>query len=146
MNEKPKNDTISIKEVEPVQASTSSMTESTWFSIMPMILIFVVMYFLVLRPQEKKQKEHSSMLKSLKRGEKVLLSGGIFGIVVKVSEDSEYVNVQIAENSIVTVLKSSVSDILSRRENIKLPDFFGNIEPEKKKAKQKKSKEETIAE
>lgn len=142
MNEKPKNDTISIKDSAPAQDVSSSMTESTWFSLMPMVLVFFVMYFLVLRPQEKKQKEHAEMTKTVKKGEKVLLSSGIFGVIAKVSEDSDYINVQIAENSIVTVLKSAVSDILSRRENVKLPDLLVNIDSEKKKPKSKKLKEE----
>ena len=144
MNEKPKNDTISLKETsqEMNSGASSSFTESTWFSLVPMILIFVVMYFLVLRPQEKKQKEHASMVKSVKKGEKVLLSSGIFGTIVKASDESEYVNVQISENSIVTVLKSYISDILSRKENVKMPEFFGVLESDKKKTKPKKSKDE----
>jgi preprotein translocase subunit YajC len=143
MNEKTKNDTISIKDSAPIADTAPSMVESTWFSLMPMVLIFLVLYFLVLRPQEKRQKEHAEMTKTVKKGEKVLLSSGIIGMVVKASEDSDYVYVQISDNSIITIVKSAISDVLSRKDNIKLPDLFvANLESEKKKPKVKKLKEE----
>ncbi len=78
----------------------------------PIILIFVIFYFLLIRPQQKRQKEHQKMLESLRKGDRVLTSGGIYGTVVGVKDD--VVVVKIAENVKVELAKSAVSHIVSR--------------------------------
>jgi preprotein translocase subunit YajC len=72
----------------------------------PLILIFVIFYFFLIRPQQKKAKEHKIMIENLKRGDKVVTSGGITGIVERVI-DNDKVEVEIAENIKVEIIKSS---------------------------------------
>ena len=72
----------------------------------PLILIFVIFYFFLIRPQQKKVKEHKAMVESLKRGDKVITSGGITGTVERII-DNEKVEVQIADNVKVEVIKST---------------------------------------
>ena len=72
----------------------------------PLILIFVIFYFFLIRPQQKKVKEHKLMVENLKRGDKVITSGGIVGSVERVI-DNDKVEVLISENVIVEVIKST---------------------------------------
>ena len=72
----------------------------------PLILIFVIFYFFLIRPQQKKVKEHKAMVESLKRGDKVVTSGGITGTIERVI-DNDKVEVEIAENVKVEVIKST---------------------------------------
>ena len=72
----------------------------------PLILIFAIMYFLLIRPQQKKVKEHKLMVEGLKRGDKVITTGGIVGTVDRVI-DNEKVEVTISENTKVEVVKST---------------------------------------
>ena len=84
-------------------------------SFMPLVLIFGIMYFLLIRPQQKKAKEHRAMVEALRRGDQILTQGGIIGKVVKVKEDGE-VEVEIAEGVKVRVLKGTVAQVLSKTE------------------------------
>ena len=72
----------------------------------PLILIFVIFYFFLIRPQQKKVKEHKAMVESLKRGDKVITSGGITGTIERVI-DNDKVEVQIADNVKVEIIKST---------------------------------------
>ena len=72
----------------------------------PLILIFVIFYFFLIRPQQKKVKEHKAMVESLKRGDKVVTSGGITGTVERLI-DNDKVEVEIAENVRVEIVKST---------------------------------------
>ena len=72
----------------------------------PLILIFVIFYFFLIRPQKKKAKEHKTMVENLKRGEKVIASGGIIGTVERII-DNDKVEIEIAENVKVTIIKST---------------------------------------
>jgi preprotein translocase subunit YajC len=72
----------------------------------PLILIFVIFYFFLIRPQQKKVKEHKAMVESLKRGDKVVTSGGIIGTVERLI-DNDKVEVEIAENVKVEIVKST---------------------------------------
>jgi preprotein translocase subunit YajC len=86
--------------------------------ILPLVLIFVVFYFLLIRPQQKKMREHRDMLGSVKRGDRVVTGGGIIGLVTKVVGDSE-LQVEIADGVRVRVAKSTISNILARNEAVK---------------------------
>ena len=81
----------------------------------PLILIFAIMYFLLIRPQQKKMKEHQAMVEALRRGDRVLTQGGIVGKVVKVKEGNE-IDVEIAEGVKVSVIKSTIAQVLSKTE------------------------------
>ncbi len=80
---------------------------------LPLVAIFVIFYFLLIRPQQKKAKEHKAMLASVRRGDRVVTGGGILGVVTKVV-DEHHVQVEIAEGVRVKVLKSTLADIPSR--------------------------------
>jgi preprotein translocase subunit YajC len=82
-------------------------------SLLPLVLIFVVFYFLLIRPQQKKMKAHREMIGALKRGDRVLTSGGIIGTVVKEEGDSELL-VEIAKDVRVRVARHMVSDLLTK--------------------------------
>jgi preprotein translocase subunit YajC len=86
--------------------------------ILPLILIFVVFYFLLIRPQQKKMREHREMLGGVKRGDRVVTGGGIIGLVTKVIGDNE-LQVEIADGVRVRVAKSTISSILARGEPVK---------------------------
>src|SRR5262249_18488484 len=79
----------------------------------PLVAVFVIFYFLLIRPQQKKQKEHKTMLDSVRRGDRVVTGGGILGVVTKVLDD-HYIQVEIAEGVKVKVMKSTIVDIPSR--------------------------------
>ena len=78
----------------------------------PLLLIFGVFYFLLIRPQQKKQKEHRALLSSLKRGDRVLTAGGIIAKVVTVKDGVDEVEVEIAPNVRVSVLRGTIGDVL----------------------------------
>jgi preprotein translocase subunit YajC len=84
-------------------------------AFLPIILIFVVFYFLLIRPQQKKMKQHKEMLGAIRRGDKIVTGGGIVGTVTKVIDDAE-VMVEISEGIKVRVHRSLVSSVLTRTE------------------------------
>jgi preprotein translocase subunit YajC len=79
--------------------------------IAPLVLIFAVFYFLLIRPQQKKQKEHRALLGALKRGDRVLTAGGIIGQITRVKEGVDEVEVEIAPNVRVSVLRQTIGDV-----------------------------------
>jgi preprotein translocase subunit YajC len=81
-------------------------------SLLPIVLIFVIFYFLLIRPQQKRQKEHHKMLESITKGDRVLTSGGMIGTVVGI--DADKVVLKIADNVKVEFAKSAVTTIMSR--------------------------------
>ena len=94
-------------------AQSASQQPSMLASFIPLILIFLVFYFLLIRPQQKKQKEHKILLDSIKRGDEILTSGGIVAKVTKT--DGEKLNVDIAPNVNVIVYRSTVADVLNKK-------------------------------
>ncbi|AWI56980.1 preprotein translocase subunit YajC [Sinorhizobium fredii] len=87
-------------------------------SILPFILIFVVMYFLIIRPQRAQMKRREELLKNIRRGDQVVTGGGIVGKVTKVVDDSE-LEVEIAEGIKVRVVRSGVSEVRVKGEPVK---------------------------
>ncbi|NIY72620.1 preprotein translocase subunit YajC [Marivivens donghaensis] len=83
--------------------------------IIPFILIFAIMYFLLIRPQQKKLKEHQNMVAALRRGDQVVTQGGIIGKVSKVKDDNE-VEIEIASGVNVRVVRSTISQVVNRTE------------------------------
>ncbi|MEM6310112.1 MAG: preprotein translocase subunit YajC [Pseudomonadota bacterium] len=84
----------------------------------PLILIFAIMYFLLIRPQQKKVKEHQAMVEALRRGDQVVTQGGLIGKVTKVKEDNE-IEVELAEGVKVRVVRSTVAQVISKTEPAK---------------------------
>ena len=77
----------------------------------PLILIFVIFYFFLIRPQQKKVKEHKAMDENLKRGDSIVTAGGIVGKIVKATENSEEITVEISKGVNVNMIRSMVSDV-----------------------------------
>ncbi|RUS59338.1 preprotein translocase subunit YajC [Pseudorhodobacter sp. E13] len=99
----------------PAYAQAAGGAMGAFTSFMPLILIFAIMYFLLIRPQQKKLKEHKAMVDALRRGDQVLTQGGIVGKVVKVAEDG-IIEVEIAEGVKVKVIKHTIAQVMSKTE------------------------------
>ena len=86
-------------------------------SFIPLILIFAIMYFLLIRPQQKKVKEHQAMVAALRRGDQVVTQGGLIGKVTKVKEDdANEVEVELADGVKVRVVRNTIAQVLSKTE------------------------------
>lgn len=94
------------------QGATAGGAESQLMSFLPLILMFAVLYFIMIRPQMKRQKEHRNMLSAMAKGDEVVTNGGIVGKITKVSD--AYVGVEIAEGTEITIQKASVTTILPK--------------------------------
>ncbi len=81
----------------------------------PLILIFVIFYFFLIRPQQKRVKEHKAMVASLKRGDEIITSGGILGTIDRVMEDDR-IEVTIGENTKVQIIRSTITSLLKKEE------------------------------
>jgi preprotein translocase subunit YajC len=79
--------------------------------LLPFVLIFIIFYFLLIRPQQKRVKQHKLMVESLKRGNKVLTAGGILGVVTKAVDGSETVSVEIATGVTVELARQMISEV-----------------------------------
>ena len=88
--------------------------------LFPLILLFVVFYFLLIRPQQAKVRAQREMLAGVKRGDRVVTGGGIIGLVTKVISDNE-VQVELAEGVRVRIIKQTITDILTRGESVRGP-------------------------
>ena len=82
---------------------------------LPLILIFAIMYFLLIRPQQKKMKEHQTMVSNVRRGDQIVTQGGLIGKIAKVKDDNE-VEVELAEGVKVRVVKSTIAQVLTKTE------------------------------
>ena len=85
---------------------------------LPLILIFAIMYFLLIRPQQKKVKEHQAMVNALRRGDQVVTQGGLIGKVTKVKDDGE-LEVEIADGVKVRVVQSTIAQVVNKTEPAK---------------------------
>ena len=92
--------------------------ESGIVALLPLVLIFVVFYFLLIRPQQKKMKQHREMVKALRRGDKVVTAGGLLGQITKVIDDNE-VQVELADNVRVRVVRHTIGEVISKPEPAK---------------------------
>ena len=81
----------------------------------PLILIFVIFYFFLIRPQQKRVKDHKAMVESLKRGDEIITSGGIIGTIDRVMEDDR-IEVTIGENVKVQIIRSTITSLLKKEE------------------------------
>ena len=81
----------------------------------PLILIFIIFYFFLIRPQQKRVKDHKAMVESLKRGDEVITSGGIIGVIERVMEDDR-IEVIIGEGTKVQIIRSTITSLLKKEE------------------------------
>lgn len=96
------------------QAAGGSLTSSLG-GFVPIILIFGIMYFLMIRPQQKKMKDHRNMVDALRKGDQIVTQGGVIGKVTKVKEDNE-VEVEIAADVKVRILKHTITQVMNKTE------------------------------
>lgn len=87
--------------------------------IVPMILMILIFYFLVIRPQNQRQKEHREMLDRVRRGDTVVTSGGLIGRVTRVSDNADEIEVELNETLKVRVMRSTLLDVRSKSEPVK---------------------------
>lgn len=96
-------------------AATGGGAEAMLMQFVPLILIFAVFYFILIRPQQKRFEQHKSMLEGLRRGDRVVTGGGIIGTIIK-TEGNDEVVVEISENVKVRVQKSSITSVVAKPE------------------------------
>lgn len=102
--------------ISPAYAQAAGAGGADMFtSFLPIILIFVVFYFLLIRPQQKKVKQHREMVSALRRGDKIVTAGGLIGTVTKIISDTE-AQVELAEGVRVRVVRTTIQDVVSRTE------------------------------
>ncbi len=101
--------------ITPAYAQTAGGGSEFLVTIFPFILVFAIIYLLILRPQQKRIKEHRAMVEAVRRGDTVVTAGGLIGKVVKVLDENE-VQVEIAEGTRVRIVRSTLSDVRSKTE------------------------------
>jgi preprotein translocase subunit YajC len=94
------------------QTAAASSTESTLFSMLPLVLMFVVLYFIMIRPQMKKQKEHKAMIEAITKGDEVIIGGGVVGRVAKLGES--FVHIEVASGVELQVQRAAVVQVLPK--------------------------------
>jgi preprotein translocase subunit YajC len=99
--------------ITPAYAQAGANTSSAIMQMAPLALIFVVFYFFLIRPQQKKAKETKAMLAAIRRGDRIVTGGGIVGTVAKVVSDNE-VLVDIADNTRVRVVRATIVNVLAK--------------------------------
>jgi preprotein translocase subunit YajC len=80
----------------------------------PLVLIFIVFYFLMIRPQQKRAKEHQAVVRAAKRGDRIVTSGGILGVITKANDGDNDVEVEIAQGVKVRVVRTAISDVVNK--------------------------------
>ena len=94
------------------QGAAAGSTENTLFSLLPLVLMFVVLYFIMIRPQMKKQKEHKAMIDALAKGDEVVISGGVIGRIAKMGDS--FVNVEVSSGVELQVQRAAVIQVLPK--------------------------------
>ena len=92
--------------------------DSMWMQLLPFVLIFVIMYFLILRPQQKRVKQHQEMVKNVRRGDTVVTNGGLVGKVTKVIDDDQ-IEIEIADDVRIRQMRQMVADVRAKGEPVK---------------------------
>jgi preprotein translocase subunit YajC len=104
--------------ISPAYAQAASGGSDMLIQLMPILLMFVIFYMLLLRPQQQRVKAHKEMVSNIRRGDTVVTSGGIIGKVTKVKDDGE-LEVEIADNTRVRVIKGTVAEVRVKGEPVK---------------------------
>ncbi len=104
--------------ITPAYAQSVGGDGGMLMSLLPFILIFVIMYFLILRPQQKRVKQHQEMVKSLRRGDTVVTSGGLIGKVTKVVDD-EQIEVELADGVRARQMRQMIAEVRAKSEPVK---------------------------
>jgi preprotein translocase subunit YajC len=99
--------------------SSSPMADPFSGLLIPMLLMVVIFYFLVIRPQNQRQKQHREMIEKVRRGDTVVTSGGFIGKVSRVPDNSDEIDVELSDTLKVRVLRSTLLDVRSKSEPVK---------------------------
>ncbi|MEE8506248.1 MAG: preprotein translocase subunit YajC [Kiloniellales bacterium] len=102
--------------ISPAYAQADGGGDSGFISLLPLVLIFVVFYFLLIRPQQRKMKAHRAMVEAVKRGDQVVTGGGLVGTVTKSPPEGNEIQVEIAEGVRVKVLRKTLQEVISKGE------------------------------
>jgi preprotein translocase subunit YajC len=105
--------------ISPAYAQAAGGGSDMMTALLPFVLIFVIMYFLILRPQQKRVKQHQEMVKNVRRGDTVVTSGGLVGKVTKVFEDGDQLEIEIADDVRVRQMRQMVADVRAKGEPVK---------------------------
>lgn len=104
--------------ITPAYAQAAGGQPDMLIQLAPFAIILVIMYFLILRPQQKRQKAHQEMIANVRRGDTVITSGGFIGKVTKVSDDNE-IEVEIAPETRVRVVRAMIAEVRAKGEPVK---------------------------
>ena len=118
-------------------AGTAIGTGASLISLLPMVVIFAIFYFFLIRPQVKRQRQVEKMVSELKKGDKVIAAGGIHAIINKIEGD--VVSLEVAENTKIKVAKSSITEVISSNSKPANDDMETEKKPVKKATKPKKA-------
>jgi preprotein translocase subunit YajC len=102
--------------ITPAYAQGAAGSGDFFLQIMPFLLIFVIMYFLIIRPQQKRLKDHREMVAAVRRGDTVVTGGGLIGKVTKVDENE--LQVELAQGMKVKVIRSTITDVRSKNQPV----------------------------
>jgi len=105
--------------ISPAFAQTGGASDPFTGLLIPMLVMIIIFYFLVIRPQQQRTKAHRELVDKVRRGDTVITSGGFIGKVVKAADNSDEVEVELAENMRVRLLKSTLMDVRAKGEPVK---------------------------
>jgi preprotein translocase subunit YajC len=106
---------ITLVENNSMEEAPKTYDMGSFTSFVPLLVMLAIFYFLLIRPQEKKRKSQENLVSSVKNGERVVTNSGIYGRVTKVNENDHTVDLEIANNVEIKVMKSAISTILDRK-------------------------------
>ena len=104
--------------ISPAYAQAGAAGPSFFDAVIPLVLVFVILYFFLIRPQQKRVKEHRAMVEAVRRGDVVVTAGGLIGKVTRVLEDGAELMVEVADGVRVRVVASTIADVRSRSEPV----------------------------
>jgi preprotein translocase subunit YajC len=104
--------------ITPAFAQSGGFAEGG-FGLLPIVFVMVIFYFLLIRPQQKRAKQHRELLAAIRRGDKIVTTGGLTGTVVKVTDDVDTVDVEIATGVKVQIVRAMIADVRGKNEPVK---------------------------
>jgi preprotein translocase subunit YajC len=102
---------ILFSEAFAQSVQNSTQNQFSFVSLVPLILIFIIFYFLIIRPQTKKIKDHENMVNGLKIGNKIITSSGIIGYIRQINTKENLISLEIAENVVIEIQKNNIAEI-----------------------------------
>ncbi|KJV56273.1 preprotein translocase, YajC subunit [Orientia chuto str. Dubai] len=113
------DNTTSTATIDNTINDDKSIMHWEWINIVPLVLVFTVVYFLLIRPQEKKRKEHEQLIRTLKKGEQIITTSGIYAVIINVDENNDTVLLEIAPNTRIKVLRAAIANVINGKTSSK---------------------------